>query len=105
MTTVLDDNVQNLAIEESFDDCSLILKTIFNDLAFRMPMTLVQSIQLIRARVLAQVVYYFSAYVQLGSPERFRVVVPTATLKYICRLHCSSYGVADQHPDSGNQPE
>ena len=35
MTTVLDGNVQNLAIEGSFDDCQSILKTIFNDLAFK----------------------------------------------------------------------
>ena len=77
MTTVLDDNVQNLAIEGSFDDCQLILKTIFNDLAFKDAYDLGAVNSVNWARVLAQVVYYFSAYVQLGSPDRFQVAVPT----------------------------
>ena len=77
MTTVLDDNVQNMAIEGSFDDCQLILKTIFNDLPFKDAYDLGAVNSVNWARVLAQVVYYFSAYVQLGSPERFQVAVPT----------------------------
>ena len=77
MTTVLDDNVQNLAIEGSFDDCQSILKSIFNDLEFKGAYDLGAVNSVNWARVLAQVVYYFSAYVQLGSPERFQVAVPT----------------------------
>ena len=77
MTTVLDDNVQNLAIEGSFDDCQSILKTIFNDLAFKDAYDLGAVNSVNWARILAQVVYYFSAYVQLGLPERFQVAVPT----------------------------
>lgn len=77
MTTVLDDNVQNMAIEGSFDDCQLILKTVFNDLPFKDAYDLGAVNSVNWARVLAQVVYYFSAYVQLGSPERFQVAVPT----------------------------
>jgi len=77
MTTVLDDNVQNLAIGGSFDDCQSILKTIFNDLAFKETYELGAVNSVNWARILAQVVYYFSAYVQLGLPERFQVAVPT----------------------------
>jgi threonine synthase len=77
MTTVMDDNVQNLAIEGSFDDCQSILKTIFNDLPFKETFELGAVNSVNWARILAQVVYYFSAYVQLGSPERFHVAVPT----------------------------
>jgi len=77
MTTVLDDNVQNLAIEGSFDDCQSILKSIFNDLAFKDGYNLGAVNSVNWARILAQVVYYFSAYVQLGLPERFQVAVPT----------------------------
>ncbi len=77
MTTVLDDNVQNIAIEGSFDDCQSILKSIFGDLAFKSQYQLGAVNSVNWARVLAQVVYYFSAYVQLGSPERFQVAVPT----------------------------
>ena len=77
MTTVLDANVQNLAIEGSFDDCQSILKSIFNDLAFKDAYDLGAVNSVNWARVLAQVVYYFSAYVQLGLPARFEVAVPT----------------------------
>lgn len=77
MTTVLDDNVQNLEIEGSFDDCQLILKSIFNDLPFKDTHHLGAVNSVNWARVLAQVVYYFSAYVQLGCPSSFEVAVPT----------------------------
>jgi threonine synthase len=77
MTTVLDNNVQNLAIEGSFDDCQSILKNIFSDLAFKEAYDLGAVNSVNWARILAQVVYYFSAYVQLGLPERFQVAVPT----------------------------
>ncbi|MBL6689806.1 MAG: threonine synthase [Pseudomonadales bacterium] len=77
MTTVLDDNVQNIAIEGSFDDCQSILKGVFADLEFkdRYQLGAVNSVNW--ARVLAQVVYYFAAWVQLGSPKAFQVAVPT----------------------------
>ena len=77
MTTVLDDNVQNLAIEGSFDDCQSILKDLFADLPFkeRYQLGAVNSVNW--ARVLAQVVYYFAAWVQLGAPAAFQVAVPT----------------------------
>lgn len=77
MTTVLDDNVQNLAIEGSFDDCQSILKGIFNDLEFKNDYHLGAVNSVNWARVLAQVVYYFSAYAQLNGPDRFDVAVPT----------------------------
>jgi len=77
MTTVLDGNVQNLAIEGSFDDCQSILKAIFNDLKFKEVYELGAVNSVNWARILAQIVYYFSAYVQLGLPERFQVAVPT----------------------------
>ena len=77
MTTVLDDNVQNLAIDGSFDDCQSILKGLFADLPFkdRYRLGAVNSVNW--ARVLAQVVYYFAAWVQLGAPAAFQVAVPT----------------------------
>ena len=77
MTSVLDDNVQNLAIEGSFDDCQKILKSVFSDLEFKETFQLGAVNSVNWARVLAQVVYYFSAYVQLGSPKSFQVAVPT----------------------------
>ncbi len=77
MTTILDDNVQNIAIEGSFDDCQSILKNIFSELSFKEEYQLGAVNSVNWARVLAQVVYYFSIYVQLGCPARFQVSVPT----------------------------
>ena len=77
MTSVLDDNVQNIAIEGSFDDCQSILKDIFNDLSFKKEYQLGAVNSVNWTRVLAQVTYYFSAFSQLGAPDGFQVSVPT----------------------------
>lgn len=70
MTTVLEPNVVNIAIEGNFDDCQALVKACFNDLAFRdeVGLTAVNSINW--ARVMAQVVYYFTSAAALGAPDR-----------------------------------
>lgn len=77
MTTVLDDNVHNIAIDGSFDDCQHILKALFNDAEFKSEYQLGAVNSVNWARVLAQVVYYFSAWYQLQCPSAFEVCVPT----------------------------
>ncbi len=61
MTSVLDPNVFNLAVEGTFDDCQRIVKTLFGDLPFRDAHALGAVNSVNWARVLAQVVYYFHA--------------------------------------------
>lgn len=70
MTTVLEPNVVNIAIEGTFDDCQALVKACFNDLSFRdeVGLTAVNSINW--ARVMAQIVYYFTSAVALGAPDR-----------------------------------
>lgn len=70
MTTVIEPNVVNIAIDGTFDDCQDMVKALFNDHAFRdeVGLTAVNSINW--ARVMAQVVYYFVAAVALGGPDR-----------------------------------
>jgi threonine synthase len=78
MTTAGDDNVHALAIEGTFDDCQAIVKGMFNHHAFsdRVRLSGVNSINW--ARIVAQVVYYFTAAVALGSPHRkVAFTVPT----------------------------
>lgn len=65
MTTVLDENVHNLAVEGSFDDCQDIVKALFSDAAFNAKHHLGAINSINFARILAQIVYYFSAYFQL----------------------------------------
>lgn len=61
MTTVLDENVHNIAIEGTFDDGQRIMKEIFTDLDFKTKHKLGAVNSVNWARVLAQVVYYFHA--------------------------------------------
>ena len=80
MTTVLDANVHNLAVEGTFDDCQTIVKTLFGDLPFRDANHLGAVNSINWARVLAQMVYYFYAVFQVQKrtgAERVRVTVPT----------------------------
>ena len=59
MTSVLDANVFNLAVDGSFDDCQNIMKTTFGDVNFKMEHSLGSVNSVNWARVLAQTVYYF----------------------------------------------
>ena len=77
MTSILDDNVHNIGIHGSFDDCQALMKGTFSDLEFKQKYNLAAVNSVNWTRVLAQVVYYFSAWYQLGSPARFDVCVPT----------------------------
>ena len=81
MTTVLDDNVFNLCIDGSFDDCQRLLKEIFGHQTFRDRLHLGAVNSVNWARIMAQIVYYFSAWFQLQqqqpSATSFDVCVPT----------------------------
>ncbi|MFW8594998.1 threonine synthase [Cribrihabitans neustonicus] len=78
MTTPEDANVHALAVDGDFDDCQAAVKDMFNDFAFRDEVKLAGVNSINFARVLAQVVYYFSAAVSLGAPARkVSFTVPT----------------------------
>ncbi|MEL6241641.1 MAG: threonine synthase [Pseudomonadota bacterium] len=78
MTTPQDANVHALALEGDFDDCQARLKDMFNDFEFRDGVRLAGVNSINWARVLAQVVYYFSSAVALGAPHRkVSFTVPT----------------------------
>ena len=77
MTSILDDNVHNIGINGSFDDCQLLMKSVFSDLEFKADYNLAAVNSVNWTRVLAQVVYYFSAYYQMNEPDEFDVCVPT----------------------------
>ena len=80
MTTVTDANVFNLAVEGTFDDAQSIVKEIFGDLKFKEQHALGAVNSINWARVLAQVVYYFYAWLQVSKEtgcEACEVSVPT----------------------------
>jgi threonine synthase len=70
MTTPAAANVHALAVEGHFDDCQARVKDMFNDFAFRDRVGLAGVNSINFARVLAQVVYYFTAATALGAPRR-----------------------------------
>ncbi|MDF0597176.1 threonine synthase [Psychromarinibacter halotolerans] len=78
MTTPSEANVHALAVKGDFDDCQAALKDMFNDFDFRDEVKLAGVNSINWARVLAQVVYYFSSAVSLGAPHRkVSFTVPT----------------------------
>ncbi|MCO8144140.1 threonine synthase [Rhodovulum tesquicola] len=78
MTTPSEANVHALAVRGDFDDCQARVKDMFNDFAFRDAVGLAGVNSINWARVLAQVVYYFTSAVALGAPHRaVSFTVPT----------------------------
>ncbi len=80
MTTVLDANVHNIAIEGTFDDGQRIVKELFNDLEFKDEYSLGAVNSINWARILAQVVYYFYAWARVTDGDASQSVsfsVPT----------------------------
>jgi threonine synthase len=70
MTTTGASNVHALAIEGTFDDCQAIVKGLFNHHKFRDAVALSGVNSINWARIVAQVVYYFTSAVALGAPGR-----------------------------------
>lgn len=71
MTTVLDANVHNIALEGNFDDCQNLVKASFADQSFLPEGRRLAAVNSINwARIMAQVVYYFHAALAVGGPQR-----------------------------------
>lgn len=88
MTTPAEANVHALAVDGDFDDCQGALKAMFNDFAFRDEVRLAGVNSINWARVLAQVVYYFSSALSLGAPHRpVSFTVPTGNFGDIFAGH------------------
>ena len=79
MTTILDSNIHNLAINGSFDDAQSIVKKIFNNHEFKKNYYLGSVNSINWARILAQIVYYFFAWFRITKSDYDLVnfIVPT----------------------------
>ena len=78
MTTVLDKNVHNIALKGSFDDCQKLVKDMFTNIDFRRSLNLTGVNSINWGRIVAQIVYYFTASVAIGTPHRpVNFTVPT----------------------------
>lgn len=109
MTTVPGNNVHNIAVEGNFDDCQRIVKTAFGDQSFLPPDRQLVAVNSINwARIMAQIVYYFYAAVNVGAPARpVSFSVPTGNFGdiyagYLARqmgLPVSQLVIATNHND------
>jgi threonine synthase len=86
MFSLQDENIHNLAVEGVFDDCQDIVKTVGNDLEFKRKHRIGTVNSINWARLVAQVVYYFAAYLQSTS-EAVDVAVPSGNFGNICAGH------------------
>jgi threonine synthase len=82
MTTVLDANVHNIAVQGTFDDCQDMVKALFGDAEMNKTHHLAAVNSINWARILAQITYYFCAYFQLlkqepGMKKQVNFVIPT----------------------------
>ncbi len=86
MFSLQDENIHNLALEGVFDDCQDIVKAVGNDLAFKRAHRIGTVNSINWARLMAQVVYYFAAYLQ-SRADTVDVAVPSGNFGNICAGH------------------
>ena len=70
MTSVIAAGAHAVAVAGDFDDCQAIVKTLFNDHAFRDEVNLSAVNSINWARLMPQIVYYFKAALALGAPDQ-----------------------------------
>jgi threonine synthase len=90
MTTSTSANVHALAVKGNFDDCQNLVKAMFNDAAFRDRVKLSGVNSINWARIMAQIVYYFTTAIALGGPDRkISFTVPTGNFGDIFAGYCA----------------
>lgn len=80
MTTVLDANVHNIAVDGTFDDCQDFVKALFADPDINSTHRLAAVNSINWARILAQITYYFHAHMLLVRDGRLR---PTDAVRFV----------------------
>ena len=73
--TTLGGNIRTVAIEGDFDQCQALVKAAFDDQALREDIHLNSANSINISRLLAQICYYFEAFVQLPDEARENVLI------------------------------
>ena len=76
MTTIGSNNIFNIAVKGTFDDCQKIVKDMFNDNNFRKKINMSGVNSINWARIICQIVYYFYAVFKIGK-QNISFSVPT----------------------------
>ncbi len=89
MFSLQDENIFNIAVVGVFDDCQDMVKAVSNDHAFKAKHKIGTVNSINWARVVAQVVYYFSGYLQAtkANSEKVSFTVPSGNFGNICAGH------------------
>ncbi len=70
MTSVCEEGVHAIAVKGDFDDCQALVKACFNDKPFRDSVGLSAVNSINWARLMPQIVYYFTSALRVGAPEK-----------------------------------
>ena len=70
MSSVIEEGAFAVAVKGDFDDCQALVKASFNDAAFRDEVCLSAVNSINWARLMPQIVYYFTSALRCGAPER-----------------------------------
>jgi threonine synthase len=89
MFSLMDENINNIAIEGVFDDCQDLVKAVSNDLDFKTKYKIGTVNSINWARLLAQVVYYFAGYFQAtkANSQKVSFTVPSGNFGNVCAGH------------------
>jgi threonine synthase len=89
MYSLADTNVFNLAVRGVFDDCQDIVKRVSADAAFKRRWRIGTVNSINWARLVAQVVYYFKAWLEITTrdDEQVSFAVPTGNFGNVCAGH------------------
>jgi threonine synthase len=89
MFSLMDDNIINIAVKGVFDDCQDLVKGVSGDLDFKRRYRIGTVNSINWARLMAQVVYYFSGYLQATTDNGQRVsfCVPSGNFGNVCAGH------------------
>jgi threonine synthase len=89
MFSLQDANIFNIAIRGVFDDCQDIVKSVSNDLQFKARHRIGTVNSINWARVVAQVVYYFKAYLAVteSNAQQVSFAVPSGNFGNVCAGH------------------
>ena len=70
MTSVIAEGAHAVAVKGDFDDCQALVKSCFNDHAFRDSVNLSAVNSINWARLMPQIVYYFTSALKVGAPKQ-----------------------------------
>ena len=90
MTTVTDSNIYNIALDGTFDDCQKIVKDLFLDQEIKRKISLTAINSINWARIMAQSVYFFWAYLQLDN-KKINFIVPSGNFGNIYSARVSKH--------------